>query len=75
MCAGSSSASALTTPREAAKALHYELGSAHEALGEALAEAGDKAGARRELERALALDPSLDGARDRLKKMRWSFLA
>jgi curved DNA-binding protein CbpA len=48
---------------------------AHEALGEALAEGGDKAGARRELERALALDPSLDSARDRLKKMRWSFLA
>jgi curved DNA-binding protein CbpA len=48
---------------------------AHEALGEALAEGGDRAAARRELERALALDPSLASARDRLKKMRWSFLA
>ena len=48
---------------------------AHEVLGEALAEQGDKPAARRELERALELDPSLASARDRLKKLRWSFLA
>lgn len=48
---------------------------AHEVLGEVLAEQGDKGTARRELERALELDPALTSARDRLKKMRWSFLA
>jgi tetratricopeptide (TPR) repeat protein len=47
---------------------------AHEVLGEALAEQGDKGAARRELERALELDPTLESARERLKKMRWSFL-
>jgi len=47
---------------------------AHEVLGEVLAEQGDKGSARRELERSLELDPSLASARDRLKKMRWSFL-
>lgn len=49
-------------------------GPAHEVLGEVLAEQGDKAGARRALERALELDPALDGARERLKRLRWSFL-
>ena len=49
-------------------------GPAHEVLGEVLAEQGDRAGAKRELERALELDPGLEGARERLKRLRWSFL-
>ena len=49
-------------------------GPAHEILGETLAEQGDKVGARRELERALEIDPSLEKARERLKRLRWSFL-
>jgi len=49
-------------------------GPAHEVLGEVLVEQGDRAGAKREFERALELDPTLEGARDRLKRLRWSFL-
>ena len=49
-------------------------GPAREVLGEVLAAQGDKAGARRELERALELDPGLETARERLKRLRWSFL-
>jgi tetratricopeptide (TPR) repeat protein len=48
---------------------------AHEVLGEVLADQGEKAAARRELARALELDPALTSARDRLKKLRWGFLA
>jgi tetratricopeptide (TPR) repeat protein len=50
------------------------VGSAHEALGLVLEAQGDKKEARRELERAVALDPKLEMARERLKKLRWSFL-
>jgi tetratricopeptide (TPR) repeat protein len=49
-------------------------GAAHEALGLALEAAGQKGEARKALERALELDPKLEGARERLKKLRWSFL-
>ncbi len=45
-----------------------------ELLGEVLAAQGDKAGARKALERALELEPGLEGARERLRKLRWSFL-
>lgn len=46
----------------------------YEALGAALAAEGLVKEAKRALERALELDPSLDGARAQLKKLRWSFL-
>jgi tetratricopeptide (TPR) repeat protein len=49
-------------------------GAAHEALGWVLEAEGNKKEARKALERALELDPALERARDRLKKMRWSFL-
>lgn len=47
---------------------------AHEALGVVLELEGNKKDARRAYERALQLDPELDGARERLKKLRWGFL-
>jgi curved DNA-binding protein CbpA len=47
---------------------------AHEVLGEVLAAAGDSRGARKALERALAIEPGLETARAQLKKLRWSFL-
>jgi len=50
------------------------LATAHEVLGEVLAIQGDHSGARRALERALELDEGLTGARERLRKLRWSFL-
>ncbi len=46
----------------------------HEALGAALAAGGLAREARKALERALELDPGLEGARAQLKKLRWSFL-
>ncbi len=46
----------------------------HEALGLVLEAQGDKREARRELEKALELDPKLESARERLKKMRWGIL-
>jgi curved DNA-binding protein CbpA len=49
------------------------MGSAHEVLGTVLAALGREKDAKRELERALELDPRLDGAKERLRKMRWSF--
>jgi tetratricopeptide (TPR) repeat protein len=49
-------------------------GPAHEALGQALEAAGNKGEARKAYERALELDPKLDTAKERLKKLRWSFL-
>jgi tetratricopeptide (TPR) repeat protein len=45
-------------------------GIAHEALGIVLEAEGNKKEARKELERALELDPGLDGARERLRKLR-----
>jgi curved DNA-binding protein CbpA len=49
------------------------MGLAHEALGLVLAAVGKEKDAKRELERALELDPKLESAKERLKKMRWSF--
>jgi len=49
-------------------------GPAHEALGQALEAAGNKGEAKKLYERALELDPKLDTAKERLKKLRWSFL-
>lgn len=49
-------------------------GAAHEAMGQALELLGRKADARRSYERAVELDPRLDSAKERLKKLRWSFL-
>ncbi|HSN89917.1 MAG TPA: DnaJ domain-containing protein [Anaeromyxobacteraceae bacterium] len=48
------------------------MGIAHEALGLVLAALGREKEAKRELERALELDPRLEAAKERLKKMRWS---
>jgi tetratricopeptide (TPR) repeat protein len=47
---------------------------AHEALGLALEAGGQKGDARKSLERAVEIDPRLDSAKERLKKLRWSFL-
>ena len=47
---------------------------AHEALGAALDAAGKRADAKKALERAVEIDPRLESARERLKKLRWSFL-
>jgi curved DNA-binding protein CbpA len=49
-------------------------GVAHEALGLVLEAEGNKKEARRALERALELDPSLERAKQRLKKLRWGIL-
>lgn len=68
---------ALETARgraEAAVRAAPSLATAHEVLGEVLAVQGESAAARKSLERALELDDGLDGARDRLRKLRWSFL-
>ena len=45
-------------------------GIAHEALGLVLEAEGNKKEARRELEKALELDPRLDAAKERLRKLR-----
>lgn len=50
-------------------------GVAHEAVGLVLEAEGNKKEARKALERALELDPGLDRAKERLKKLRWGFLA
>jgi tetratricopeptide (TPR) repeat protein len=46
------------------------VGVAHEALGIVLEAEGNKKEARKELERALELDPALDGAKERLRRLR-----
>ncbi len=46
----------------------------HEALGLVLEAAGEKREARRALEKALELDPNLETAKERLKKLRWGIL-
>jgi tetratricopeptide (TPR) repeat protein len=48
------------------------LASGHEVLGEVLLAAGDRPAARKALERALELDAGLEGAREHLRKLRWS---
>jgi len=50
------------------------MGLVHEALGLVLDAEGDKKEARRALERALELDPKLELAKDRLRKLRWGIL-
>jgi curved DNA-binding protein CbpA len=50
------------------------LATAHEVLGEVLVAKGENAAARKAFERALELDDRLEGARERLRKLRWSFL-
>jgi curved DNA-binding protein CbpA len=68
---------ALETARgraEAAVRAAPSLATAHEVLGEVLAIQGESGAARKALERALELDDGLDGARDRLRKLRWSIL-
>jgi curved DNA-binding protein CbpA len=50
------------------------LATAHEVLGEVLAAQGEGAAAKKALERALELDDGLQSARERLRKLRWSFL-
>jgi curved DNA-binding protein CbpA len=50
------------------------LAAAHEVLGEVLAAQGEGGAAKKALERALELDDGLQGARERLRKLRWSFL-
>jgi tetratricopeptide (TPR) repeat protein len=49
-------------------------GAAHEALGFVLDAEGSKREAKQALERALELDPSLERARQRLRKLRWGIL-
>jgi tetratricopeptide (TPR) repeat protein len=49
-------------------------GAAHEALGVALEALGQKSEAKKAFERAVELDAKLDSAKERLKKLRWSFL-
>jgi len=50
-------------------------GFAHEALSWVLEAEGNKKEARAALERAIELDPSLERAKQRLKKLKWGFLA
>jgi curved DNA-binding protein CbpA len=49
-------------------------GVAHEAQGMVLEAEGNKKEAKRSFERALELDPALERAKERLKKLRWGFL-
>jgi curved DNA-binding protein CbpA len=58
-----------------ALALGPRTGLAHEALGYALEAEGNKKEAKAALERAIELDPTLERAKQRLKKLRWGFLA
>jgi len=55
---------------EAAVRVAPRSGGAHEALGLAQEAEGRKDEARKSLERAVELDPSLEMARDRLKKLK-----
>ncbi len=59
---------------EAAMKAGPRTGIAHEALGLVLDAEGSKREAKKALEKALELDPRLDNAKERLKKLRWSFL-
>jgi curved DNA-binding protein CbpA len=67
----------LATARELAQAAVRAapgMGMAHEALGLVLEAQGDKKEARRAFEKALELDPKLDTAKERLRKLRWGIL-
>ena len=67
----------LATARELAQAaVRTAPGMAivHEALGLVLDAQGDKREARRALEKALELDPKLELAKERLRKLRWGIL-
>jgi tetratricopeptide (TPR) repeat protein len=55
---------------EAALRVAPRMGAAHEALGLVLEAEGNKKEARRELEKAIELDPHLESAKERLKKLR-----
>jgi len=59
---------------EAAVRAGPSIGLAHEALGMVLEAEGQRREAKKALERALELDPRLESAKERLKKLRWSFL-
>jgi curved DNA-binding protein CbpA len=67
-------AAAARTLADAAVGAGPRSGAAHEALGIALELEGNKKDARKAYERALELDPALDGAKERLKRLRWGFL-
>lgn len=58
----------------AALKAHPRAGLAHEAMGRVLEAEGNAKEAKRELEQALEIDPGLEGAKERLRKLRWSFL-
>jgi tetratricopeptide (TPR) repeat protein len=59
---------------EAALKAGPRAGVAHEAMGLVLDAEGAKRDAKKALERAVELDPRLESAKERLKKLRWSFL-
>jgi len=59
---------------EAAVKASPRHGAAHEALGQALEALGQKGEAKKAYERAVELDGRLETAKERLKKLRWSFL-
>jgi curved DNA-binding protein CbpA len=59
---------------DAAMTAAPRTGIAHEALGLVLDAEGRKRDAKHELEKAIELDPKLEEAKERLKKLRWSFL-
>jgi curved DNA-binding protein CbpA len=67
-------AAAARTLADAAMGAGPRSGLAHEALGVALELEGNRKDARKAYERALELDPKLDGAKDRLRRLRWGFL-
>jgi curved DNA-binding protein CbpA len=62
------------TLADAAMKAGPRTGQAHEAHGLVLEAEGNRKEARRALEKALELDPRLEAAKERLKKLRWSFL-
>jgi curved DNA-binding protein CbpA len=59
---------------DAALRANPRSGLVHETLGIVLELEGNKKDARKAFERALGLDPTLDAAKERLKKLRWGFL-
>jgi tetratricopeptide (TPR) repeat protein len=59
---------------EAALKAGSRNGISHEAMGIVLEAEGQKREARQALEKAVELDPRLESAKERLKRLRWSFL-